>query len=227
MSRLEGEVAVIGGGNGGDPSDLRQETTTTYAIVGAGRVGKTLARFFAERDIPVGLANSRGPDTLGDVAADIGRRVTPVTLAEAARADVVFFAVGALAFKEVGAVLLDWSGKIVVDVTNGFLLPPHVQETEYQGRLTSVVNAERVPGAKLVKAFNQLPIAVLAGPLPDDVGRRVVFVSSDHEEASRTVAALVERLGFAAIEVGKLAEGGRLIQARASLVLQNLVKYPL
>ena len=61
-------------------------------------------------------------------------------------------------------------------------------------------------------------IKVLASPLPDDVGRRVVFVASDHKDASATVAALTESLGFAAIEVGKIAEGGRLIQARAPLV---------
>jgi predicted dinucleotide-binding enzyme len=55
------------------------------------------------------------------------------------------------------------------------MLPPAVQKAEYQGRLTSEVNA----GAELVKAFNQLPLKVLASPLPDDPGRRVVFVSSD------------------------------------------------
>jgi predicted dinucleotide-binding enzyme len=88
--------------------------------------------------------------------------------------------------KDVGAARQDWSGKIVIDVTNAFTLPPEVQQAEYQGRLTSEVNAERVPGAKLVKAFNQLPFKVLASPLPDDVGRRVVFVSSDHKDASAT-----------------------------------------
>jgi 8-hydroxy-5-deazaflavin:NADPH oxidoreductase len=102
-----------------------------------------------------------------------------------------------------------------------------VQRAEYQGRLTSEVNAERVPGAKLVKAFNQLQLKVLASPLPDHLGRRVVFISSDHADASATIAALAESLGFAAIEIGKIAEGGRLIQARAPLVFQNLVKYPM
>ena len=199
----------------------------TYAIIGAGLVGATLARFFAAKDIPVLIANSRGPETLGELAAEIGPRVTPVTLTEAVKADVILVAVGAVAFKDVGGALQDWSGKIVIDVTNGFMLPPEVQQAEYQGRLTSEVNAERVPGAKLVKAFNQLPLKVLAGPLPDDVGRRVVFISSDDEDASATVAALAESLGFAAIEVGKIAEGGRLIQARAALVFQNLIKYPL
>jgi 8-hydroxy-5-deazaflavin:NADPH oxidoreductase len=203
------------------------EINMTYAIIGTGTVGSTLARFFAAKDIPVLIANSRGPETLAKLAAEIGPSVTPVTIAEAVKANIIVFAVGAVVFKDVGAVLKDWSGKIVIDVTNGFMLPPEVQQAEYQGRLTSEVNAERVPGAKLVKAFNQLPLKVLASSLPDNVGRRVVFVSIDHEDASATVAALAESLGFAAIEVGKIAEGGRLIQARAALVFQNLIKYPM
>ena len=199
----------------------------TYAIIGTGLVGTTLTRFLASKNIPVLIANSRGPETIAEVAAKIGPSVTPATVAEAVKADIIFVAVAALAFKDVGAVLQDWSGKIVIDVTNAFMLPPEVQQAEYQGRLTSEVNAERVPGAKLVKAFNQLPLKVLASPLPDNSGRRVVFVSSDYEDASATVAALAESLGFAAIEIGKIAEGGRLIQARAPLVFQNLIKYPL
>jgi 8-hydroxy-5-deazaflavin:NADPH oxidoreductase len=199
----------------------------SYAIIGSGLVGATLARFFAAKDIPVLIANSRGPETLRELTAELGRSVKAVTVDDAVEADVIIVAVGALAFKDVGALLQDWSGKIIIDVTNAFMLPPAVQQAEYQGRITSEVNAERVPGAKLVKAFNQLPLKVLAGSLPDDVGRRVVFVSSDHEDASATVAALTERLGFAAIEVGRIAEGGRLIQARAALVFQNLIKYPM
>jgi predicted dinucleotide-binding enzyme len=198
-----------------------------YAIIGSGLVGATLARFFAAKNIPVVIANLRGPETLGELTAELGAGVKAVTVAEAVKADIILVAVGALAFKDVGTLRKDWSGKIVVDITNGFMLPPEAQQAEYQGRPTSEVNAERVPGAKLVKAFNQLPFKVLASPLPDDVGRRVVFVSSDHQDATATVAALAESLGFAAIEVGKIAEGGRLIQARAPLVLQNLIKYPL
>ena len=196
----------------------------TYAIIGSGTVGSTLARLFAARNIPVRIANSRGPGTLAYLAVELGASVTPVPVEEAVEADIILVAVGSVAFKDVGALRKDWSGKIVVDVTNGFMLPAEVQEAEFHGRLTSEVNAERVPGAKLVKAFNQLPLKVLAGPVPDDVGRRVVFVSSDHEDASTDVAKLVDELGFAPIEVGKLAEGGRLIQARAPLVFQNLIK---
>ena len=199
----------------------------TYAIIGSGTVGTTLARLFAAKDIPVLITNSRGPDTLAELATELGSSITPVSVEDAVEADVILVAVGSVAFKTVGALRDDWSGKIVVDVTNGFMLPPEVQEAEYQGRLTSEVNAERLSGGKLVKAFNQLPLKVLTAPLPDDVGRRVVFVSSDHEDASATVAELAESLGFAPIEVGRIAEGGRLIQARAPLVFQNLIKYPM
>ena len=206
---------------------INMEISMTHAIIGSGLVGTTLARFFAAKGIPVVIANSRGPETLSKLAAELGARVKAVRVEEAVEADIILFAVGAVAFKDIGAVRRDWSGKIVIDVTNGFMLSPEVQRAEYHGRLTSEVNAERVPGAKLVKAFNQLPFKVLASPLPDNVGRRVVFVSSDHEDASATVANLAESLGFAPIEVGKIAEGGRLIQARASLVFQNLIKYPM
>ena len=199
----------------------------TYAIIGTGTVGITLARFFAAANIPVHIANSRGPETLRDIAAELGAAVTPVTVEQAVRADIVLFAVGSLAFKDLGALRDDWSGTIVVDVTNGFMLPPEVQEAEFGGRLTSEVNAGRVPGAKLVKSLNQLPYKTYAAPTPDKVGKRVVFVSSDHEDASAAVAGLVNDLGFAAIELGRIAEGGRLIQARAPLVFQNLIKYPM
>jgi hypothetical protein len=81
------------------------EVNMTYAIIGTGLVGTTLARFFAAKDIPVLIANSRGPETLAKVAAEIRLGVTPATVAEAVKADIIFVAVGAVAFKDVGAVL--------------------------------------------------------------------------------------------------------------------------
>jgi 8-hydroxy-5-deazaflavin:NADPH oxidoreductase len=75
-----------------------------------------------------------------------------------------------------------------------------------------------------VKAFNQLPWQVLSSPVPAG-GKRVVFISSDHEDASAKVARVAEELGFAPIEVGKIGEGGRLIQAPSALVFQDLIKF--
>ena len=75
----------------------------TYAIIGSGTVGTTLARFFAAKDIPVLIANSRGPDTLAELATEMGSSVTPVSVEDAVEADVILVAVGSVAFKTVGA----------------------------------------------------------------------------------------------------------------------------
>jgi 8-hydroxy-5-deazaflavin:NADPH oxidoreductase len=198
-----------------------------YSIVGTGLVGKTLAGIFARQGMRALIANSRGQESIAEIAAELGPHIIPATVDRALDADIIFFAVGFLHFKEVAAKRPDWTGKIVIDVTNAFMLPAEIQQSELHGRLSSEVNAERVSGATLVKAFNQLPIRALIAPLPDSTGRRVVFVASDYEDASAEVSHLAEQLGFAPVQVGKIAEGGRLIQARAALVFQNLIKYPM
>src|SRR5205823_4787617 len=159
------------------------------------------------------LTNTRGPAAVESVAKKLGGKVVAKTLDEALGADVIFIAVPFLKFKNVGSMKSDWTGQIVIDVTNAFMLPAEVQEAELKGRLSSEVNGDRVPGAKLVKAFNQLPMGALSSPVPAG-GKRVVFISSDYEDASNAVASLADKLGFAPIEVGKIGEGGRLIQAR-------------
>jgi 8-hydroxy-5-deazaflavin:NADPH oxidoreductase len=196
----------------------------TYSIIGTGNVGQTLAAFFAKTGVEVALANTRGWEAVEPMARQLGGKVVAKSLDEALEADIIFFAVPFLNFKDVGSAKPNWIGKIVVDVTNAAFLSQEIQDKELHGRLSSEVNAERVPGAKLVKAFNQLPMKVLSSPVPAG-GKRVVFVSSDHEDASAKVACLVGKLGFAPIEVGRIDEGGRLIQARNALVFQDLIKY--
>jgi 8-hydroxy-5-deazaflavin:NADPH oxidoreductase len=88
--------------------------------------------------------------------------------------------------------------------------------------------ARALPGARLVKAFNHLPAAILAADPAVAGGRRVIFLAGDDVDAVETVAALVERLGFAPVRLGRLAEGGLLVQARgkswAPLIFQDLFK---
>ena len=195
----------------------------TYAIIGTGSVGQTLAGFFQKADVPVALANTRGSKAVEPIAKEIGEKVLASSLDNALNADVLFFAVQFLNFKDVASARSDWTGKIVVDVTNAAFLPQEVQDRELKGRPSSQVNAERVPGAKLVKAFNQLPMKVYSSPVPLGA-KRVIFIASDHEDASADIRRLTANLGFAPIEVGKIGEGGMLIQARNALVFQNLVK---
>jgi predicted dinucleotide-binding enzyme len=204
--------------------EISRRSVMSYSIIGTGSVGSTLASFLAKAGIEVGLANTKGAEAVEPLAGKLGRSVVAKSLDDALKADVIFFAVQFLQFKDVASARSDWTGKIAIDVTNAFKLPPEVMEAELNGRLSSEVNAERVPGAKLVKAFNQLPMNVLSSPVPAG-GRRVVFISSDDKDASAKVARLAEELGFAPIEVGKIGEGGRLIQVGNALVFQDLIKF--
>ncbi len=196
----------------------------TYAIIGFGAVGQALARMFARKGIDVAVAGRRPPETLTPQAEAIGPTVVPRSLAEALKADVVLLAVPFWEHRAL-ANATDWWGKIVIDVTNALDVPVE----ELDGLPSSAVIAKALPGARLVKAFNHLPASTLAADPDVNGGRRVVFVSSDDEDAMEPVAALVERLGFAPVKLGKLAEGGALVQARgrswAPLIFQDLVKF--
>ncbi|MGH7085088.1 MAG: NADPH-dependent F420 reductase [Acetobacteraceae bacterium] len=200
---------------------------TQYGIVGSGPVGRTLARLFAKAGIDVQIANSRGPESLATVAAELGQHVAPVTVERALDPGVIFLAVGFMQVRAVAMKRPDWTGQIVVDVTNA-LQPAQLRETKARGLLSSEINAEFVPGAKLVKAFNHLPVTQLGTNPTVNGQRQVVFVSSNDADASTTIAALAVRLGFAPIELGRLDEGGAALNVLdgrpGGLLFQNLVK---
>lgn len=195
----------------------------SYAIIGTGNVGSALARLFARAGITVSIANRQGPDTIRPLVEELGDTVTAKTLEDALAADVVFLAIPFVAVEEFARTLADWTGKTVIDATNAYGVPPDVMA----GRLSSDIVAKAVPGASVVKAFNQLPAGVLARDPSQDGGRRVVFVASNDDKAAATVKALAEQLGFSPILVGRIDEGGRLLHIPGPLVLHNLVEHPL
>lgn len=192
----------------------------SYAIVGFGAVGQVLARMFARKGIEVAVATRRQPEALAPKANAIGPTVVPKILKDALDADIVLLAVPYWQHREVAAARASWKGKIVIDVTNTL--------DDLGGIPSSSVIAQALPGAQLVKAFNHLPARVLAEDPAVNGGRRVVFLSSDDETAAATVAALVEQLGYAPVNLGKIAEGGQLAQGRngiwAPLIFQDLFK---
>jgi predicted dinucleotide-binding enzyme len=196
----------------------------SYAIIGTGNVGTALAGAFADHAVAVTIANTRGPESLQRLATDLGPTVTPATVDDALKADVILAAVHFLQMGGLGARLLDWAGKIVVDTTNAFLLP-NVDEV-LGGRLSTDINAELFPGSQMVKAFNQTPAGQLSRKVSPEQGKRVVFVASNSPTASTTIADLATRIGFAPIELGRIDEGGVLIQARNALTLRNLFELP-
>ena len=197
----------------------------TYAIIGFGAVGQALAAAFARKGIDVTVAGRRPPEALAQQTKAIGPTVTPKTLEEALSAETILLAVPFWQHREVAKTAASWAGKTVIDVTNAFGVPVE----DLDGLPSSAVVARAFSGAKLVKAFNHLAAAKLAAdPDTGSGGRRVVFVSSDDEDATALVEALAERLGFAPVKLGRLAEGGALVQARgrswAPLIFQDLFK---
>ena len=196
----------------------------SYAIVGFGAVGQALARAFARKNIDVTVASRRPPEVLAPQARAIGPTVVAKSLRNAVEADTIILAVPFGEHSEVAKALPSWEGKTVIDATNAFGVPVE----DLDGLPSSAVIAKAFPGAKFVKGFNHLPAGVLAEDPAITGGRRVVFLSSDDESATATVAALAVQLGYAPVSLGKIAEGGQLVQARdkiwAPLIFQDLFK---
>ena len=165
----------------------------SYAIVGFGAVGQALARAFARKNIKVAVASRRPPEALAPQARAIGPTVVAKSLRDALEADTIILAVPFGEHREVAKALPSWKGKTVIDATNAFGVPVE----DLDGLPSSAVIAKAFPGAKFVKGFNHLPAGVLAEDPAITGGRRVVFLSSDDESATATVAALAVQLGYA------------------------------
>jgi len=197
----------------------------SYAIIGFGKIGHALAKAFARKGIEVSVATTRDPESFASDAAAIGPTIIPKKLAEAVKADVIFLAVHFESHPDVAKVLPAWQGKIIVDVTNAYGVPPE----KLGGQPSSKAVAKAFTGARLVKGFNHLIAAVLDQDPAAHGGRRVVFLASDDDAAADEIGALAETLGFAPIKLGGLSEGGLLVQARGNswgrLIFKDLVKF--
>lgn len=179
-------------------------------IIGAGMIGATTARLFANAGHEVAVSNSRGPSSLSALVSELGPNARAMTVADAARwADIVLLAVpwrspDALPPPDTVA------GKIVVDAMNPYKADGTVENL---GSTTSSEETKkRLPAARLVKAFNTIWYKHLASrgntelPVPD---RHAIFVAGDDETAKRIVCRLIEEIGFGGVDTGSLAEGGR------------------
>jgi 8-hydroxy-5-deazaflavin:NADPH oxidoreductase len=197
----------------------------SYAIIGFGNIGRALAKAFARKGIEVSVATTRDPESIAADAAAIGPAILPKTLADAVKADIIFLAVHFESHPDVAKALPTWQGKTIVDVTNGYGVPPE----ELEGQPSSKFVAQAFAGAKLVKGFNHLVSATLDRDPAVHGGRRVVFLASDDDAAAAEIGALAENLGFAPIKLGGLSEGGLLVQARGKswghLIFKDLVKF--
>jgi len=196
----------------------------SYAIIGFGKIGQALAHAFARKNIDVTVASRRAPEELAPQARAIGPKVVAKSLQDALAADIIILAVPFGEHREVANALPSWKGKTVIDATNSAPLTPE----ELDGLPSSAFLAKSFTDAKVVKGFNHLIAATLATDPVVEGGHRVVFLSSDEEDAIPPVADLAKQLGFAPVKLGRFNEGGALVHARGKtwglLIFQDLFK---
>jgi 8-hydroxy-5-deazaflavin:NADPH oxidoreductase len=193
-------------------------------IVGAGGIGQAFASQVAKVGYEVIVSNSRGPESLTEVVEHLGPRTKAGTRQEAAEADMVVVAVRWPQLRAALSDLPPWKGRILIDCTNpivkpGFPLP------ELNDSTSSEVVASLAPGARVVKVANTLPRALLAADPNQAGGHRVLFMSGDDDDAKEDVSVILDKVGFAIIDLGGLASGGRMQQVPdGQLTALNLIK---
>jgi predicted dinucleotide-binding enzyme len=188
-------------------------------ILGAGHIGSTLARHFAAAGHEVALSNSRGPDTLTDVVAELGENARALTAGDAARfGDVVVVALPLKAYTDVPVDAV--AGKVVIDTMNYYpQRDGQIAELDSGEATSSELVQRHLEGAHVVKAFNAIRWDSLrdkahTGPVETRVG---IPIAGNDEAAKQEVDDLIEEIGFDAVDAGRLGEGDRKFQVGSAL----------
>jgi len=195
-------------------------------IIGAGGIGQAFASQMVKAGYEVILSNSRGPESLAEVVDKLGPNSRAGTRQEAAQADVVQLAVRWDQVPEALAGLPDWGGRILIDSTNAAVFTGGGRRpADLNGKASSAVVASLAPGARVVKAGNTLVRSMLAADPHVAGGHRVLFISGDDPAAKATVGEMLEKAGFATVDLGDLASSARLQQSPEGVFpTLNLVK---
>jgi predicted dinucleotide-binding enzyme len=191
-------------------------------IVGAGRIGSVAARLFVAAGHEVAVSNSRGPESLRQLAAEIGPRAHATTVDDAACfGEAILLAVPWHVTEALpGAALL--RDKIAIDAMNPY--NPAGGFFELGDSTSSEEVLKRMPGARLVKAFNTIYYEHLAMRGRKDLPveeRHAIYLAGDHAAAKTAVVGLIESIGFAPVDTGSLREGGRLQQPESPIYNQT------
>ena len=194
---------------------------TTIGLIGSGKIGSTVARLAVDAGHDVVLSNSRGPDTLQELVAELGPRARAATAADAAAAgDLVVVTVPLKAYREVPVEPL--RGKVVIDTNNYYpQRDGQIVELDDESTTVSELLQAHLPDSHVVKAFNNIYFGHL-GSLQRPAGnpeRSVLAIAGDDAGAKKQVTDLLDDLGYDAYDVGPLAEGWRYQRDTAAYAL--------
>ena len=212
------ENAVVGKASGWPSVALRM---TTYGIIGAGNIGSQVARAVIAHGHDVVISNSRGPETLSDLIADLGDAARAATAEEAAEAgEVVVVTVPLKNYEQVPVAPL--AGKVVIDTNNySFERDGHIAALDNGLDTVSGMLQRHLPESKVAKGFNHIMAKDITtdGKPSGTEGRRALATSSDFEEAAELVQRLYDELGFDTVNVGPLSESWRVERDQPAYVV--------
>jgi hypothetical protein len=184
----------------------------TIGLIGAGKIGSQVARLAVGRGYDVVLSNSRGPETLTGLVAELGPKARAATPVEAATAgDIVVVTIPLKHYRSVPVEPL--AGKIVIDTNNYYpQRDGHIPELDNESTTTSELLQAHLPKSKVVKAFNHIYAAELTthGQPAGTPNRRALVIAGDDAGAKATVSRLLDEFGFDVVDAGPLKEGWRI-----------------
>ena len=183
----------------------------TVGIIGSGMIGGTVARLSVAAGHHVVLSNSRGPETLKELAAELGPLATAATAQQAAAAgDIVVVSVPVKAYPQLPAEAL--AGKVVLDTGNYYPQRDGQIADLDNGSLTcSGLLQRQLPDSTVVKVFNNIffkHLASLARP-SGAADRTALPIAGDDEKAKAAVAEFLDSIGYDTVDTGTLAQGWR------------------
>jgi predicted dinucleotide-binding enzyme len=184
----------------------------TIGLIGAGHIGSQVARLAVANGHSVVISNSRGPETLDALVAELGPHARAATVLDTAKAaDIVVVTIPLKNYKSVPVEPL--AGKIVIDTNNYYpQRDGHFPELDSESTTVSELLQAHLPKSKVVKAFNHIYAAELTthGQPAGSKNRRALVIAGDDKDAKATVAGLIDQFGFDTVDAGPLKEGWRI-----------------
>jgi len=191
---------------------MKGTANRTIGLIGAGRIGSQIARLAVANGYNVVISNSRGPETLSALVAELGPRARAGTPFDAAKAgDIVVVTIPLKNYRTVPVEPL--ADKIVIDTNNYYPeRDGHIPELDNESTTTSELLQAHLPTSKVVKAFNHIYAAALTtdGRPRGTKNRRALAIAGDHPKAKATVSGLLDQFGFDTVDAGPLKEGWRI-----------------
>src|SRR5450756_1584308 len=197
---------------------------TTIGFIGSGHIGSQLARLAVANGHDVVMSNSRGPETLADLVAELGPHARATTPTEAA--EVAEIAVVTIPLRAIGTVPVEsLAGKIVIDTNNYYpQRDGQIPELDDESTTTAELLQRHLPTSRVVKAFNHIYSGDLTenGQAPGTPNRRALVIAGDDAQARAVVAELIDSFGFDVVELEPLAEAWRIQRDTPGLSLIHI-----